>query len=362
MPTNRPNLKQLLELNQQDIESRLTGAKPRLRRNMLYQIAKLNAAGEHNMNGRIEWLAKQLFPETADEEYLEKIHAPRRGITRIQPTTASGNLTFTGTNDIIIPEGRELQTSDGTLYEVAADGTIVGGTATVEVTAVDSGSDSNQDAGVTMTLSAPIAGVNSVATVAVGGITGGADIEDVERLRGRVIDAWRAPAQGGADHDYVAWAKEAHVDVTDVWVYPNGMGAGTVVVYIMTYDATEDGIPSAGVIDDVQEYIEARMPVEADLFVAGPDPVPLDFEIELNPDTAAIRTAVEASLRDFVRRVAAPVNTVPEVPVGTTVFLSQMNETISVATGEVDHILSDPPADVDYDIGEIPVMGDITWL
>jgi uncharacterized phage protein gp47/JayE len=361
MPTNRPNLQQLLEENQQDIESRLAGANPRLRRNLLFQIAKLNAAGEHNMNGRIEWMARQLFPETAETEFLE-IHAARRGLSRIQPTTASGNITLTGTNDVIIPAGQELQTSDGTLYEVAADGTIVAGTVTVEVTAVDSGSDSNQDAGVTMTLSVPIAGVNSVATVAVGGITGGADEEDDERLRSRVMAVWKAPAQGGADHDYEAWAKQAHVDVTNVWVYPNGMGPGTVVVYIMTYDATEDGIPTAGVIADVQEYIEARMPVEADLFVAGPDPVPLDFDIQLSPDTAATRTAVEAALRDFVRRAAAPVDTSPEVPTGTTVFISQINETISVATGEVDHVLSDPPADVDYDIGEIPVMGDITWI
>jgi uncharacterized phage protein gp47/JayE len=354
MPFERPTIQTIIDRIQSDIESRLPGSDPRLRRNLLFILAKVLAGAIHHVYGYLTWLSKQFLPDTAEAADLDRHAAIWLEQQRLAPIASSGDITFTGTNDITIPAGTQLQTSDGLVYETEADATIVGGTATASVTAQEPGSAGNQDVGVSLTLLTPVAGVNSNAVVAAGGIAGGSDQEDDESLRSRILRRIQEPPQGGAAHDYVAWAHAAHPDVTDVWVVENGMGYGTVVVYIMTYGATANGIPAGPVLTAVEDYIEARRPVCADVLVAAPTPIDLDFTIEPTPDTAAVRAAIQAELEDFVRRVASPE--------GITVLLTQINESISLADGETDHDLTVPAGNMPYDIGEIPVMGEITWV
>lgn len=353
MAFERPLLQTLIENIQADIEAQLPGSDPRLRRNLLFVLAKVQAGSTHHVYGYMAWLARQLMPDTAEAEHLQR-HADIWGIARLAATPAAGNVTFTGTNGSVIPPGTQVQTSAGTVYETDSEATIAAGTATAAVTAVDAGINGNQSAGVVLNLVTPIAGVTSSATVAAGGLTGGADQEDDDSLRARLLQRLQEPPQGGAAHDYIAWAHAAHPDVTDVWVVENGMGFGTVVVYLMTYGATANGIPSGAVLTAVEDYIEARRPVCADVFVAAPTPIDVDFTIEPTPDTGAVRAAIEAELEDFVRRVASPK--------GMTLLVSQINEAISLADGETDHVLTVPAGNVSYDVGEIPVMGDITWV
>lgn len=112
-------------------------------------------------------------------------------------------------------------------------------------------------------------------------------------------------------------------------------------------------VPDAGEVAAVQAYINALRPVTAVVTVAAPAAVPLNFTIDLVPDTAANRAAVEAELRDMLLREAAP---------GATILLSHIREAISLATGETDHILSVPAANVTHTTGQMATFGAITWV
>lgn len=352
MAFQRPTLTQLIERAQADIESRLPGTDPRARRTVIGILARLHADAVHSLYGHQDWIARQILPDTAEAEILDR-HASFRGLTRIAAVAASGNVTFTGTNGVAIPAGTELQSAAGERYTTDAEVTIAGGSATAAVTAAVAGDEGNQPSGAQLSLTSPIAGVTSQATVASPGLAGGADAESDDALRERLLRAYRETPHGGAAADYIAWARAAHPDVTHAWVYPSALGLGTVTVRIMTYGATASGIPTQTVIDAVQAYIDARRPVTADLTVVAPVAVALNFTIQsLSPNTQAVRDAIAAELADLLRREAEP---------GGTILLSRIREVISAAEDEYDHVLVSPAANVTHTTGQIAVMGVITW-
>ena len=263
-----------------------------------------------------------------------------------------GNVSITGTDGAVITAGTIFQLSDARQYRTTAKAVIASGTAVAAVEAVIAGAAGNALAGGAINLSSPIAGVQSAATVATGGLTGGADSEGDEELRARVLDRIQEPPHGGAASDYVKWTLEVP-GVTRAWVFSQEMGLGTVTVRFMTDSTTADGIPSQADVDQVYAYIEARRPVTAELFVVAPVAAPIAFEISgLSPDTAAVRAAIEAELRDLVVRQATP---------GGTLLLSHVREAVSIASGERDHVVVAPAANVVSSGGRISTFGSITW-
>ncbi len=358
MAFQRPTLQEQVERAISDIESRLPGAQPRLRDTVLNVIARVRAESEHNLHGHLDWNARQILPDTADAESLDRHALWRAGLTRVAAVAATGSATFTGTNGAVIPAGTVLQTAAGALYATAAEATIVAGTAAAAVTAAVAaavaGAAGNQAAGVALALLAPIAGVNSQALVAAGGLTGGADAETDERLLTRLRDALTRPAQGGSLANYVSWALAAHPGVTNAWVEENAMGAGTVTVRVMTHGVTANGIPTQTVLDAVYAYIDTRRTAGVKgLYVVAPIADALNFTISaLNPNTQAVKDAIVAELKDLLQREAAPAGTI---------YLSRLREAISVAADEFNHVLTAPAADVVSAAGHIAVMGVITW-
>src|SRR5581483_12073731 len=121
--------------------------------------------------------------------------------------------------------------SDGAAYVTLADVTVGGGgTATVALQAQAVGSASNLEVGQVLVLDVPIPGVSATFTVT--DATAGADVEDEAAYRTRYLQAYAKPPQGGSVADYEEWALDVP-GVTRAWVMPNGLGAGTVVVYTM---------------------------------------------------------------------------------------------------------------------------------
>ncbi|MCG3177411.1 MAG: hypothetical protein MOGMAGMI_02385 [Candidatus Omnitrophica bacterium] len=350
MPFSRPDLATLINRAEADIETRLPGADARLRRSNLNVLARVHSGAAHGLYGYLEWIARQVIIDTADGDMLER-HASIWGVARKAASPGVGNVTVTGTNGAIVPADSTLARSDGAQYTTDVEATISGGTATIAVTAVEGGQAGNASAASSLSFDTPIAGVSATATVAVGGLTGGADIEADEDLRARLLARIQQPPHGGASYDYVAWALEVP-GVTRAWVYPAELGLGTVTVRFVRDDDASP-IPDAGEVTAVQDYIDSVRPVTADVTVVAPIAVPLNFTIDLTPDTAAIRAAVEAELRDLLLREAEP---------GATILLSHIREAVSLASGENDHILTVPAANVTHAVGEMATFGTITWL
>src|SRR5690606_36058613 len=110
--------------------------------------------------------------DTASGNYLRRL-ASIFGVFPVPAGYASGPVTFTGTNGAIIPAFTRLQRSDEVMFETQSQVTIAGGTATVDVKALEPGVDGNTENGIQLTLVSPIAGVQSRATVSGSGITNG---------------------------------------------------------------------------------------------------------------------------------------------------------------------------------------------
>lgn len=354
MPYPRPTLTQLIDRIQTDIETRLPGTDARLRRALLATLARAEAGAVHGLYGYVDWVSRQIVPDTADDAQLDR-HADWWGVPRLAATPATGSVTFAGTDGNTIPAGATLQRSDGVQYTTDAAVTIAATTATANVTATIGGQTTNATAGQSLTLVSPVAGVQSAATVTTAGLSGGTDIETDAALRTRLHQRVQQRPQGGALADYSTWASEV-AGVTRVWVLPAWNGLGTVgVAFVRDNDASI--IPDAAEVQTVQDYIDARRPVTAALSVFAPTAAPQAMTIKLTPNTATVQTAVEAELTDLFRRESA----VEDGSGSGKVLLSHIEEAISIAAGETDHVLVTPVADIAPASGEIATLGVLTW-
>lgn len=348
MPFSRPTLSDLITRIRDGIFSRLSFEQ--LRRSDAEVYGKELAGASHELHGHLQFIAQNVIYDTATSEYLDRWAGIWLTTPRIAATPAVGNITISGVNTTLVPAGSVFVSATGIGYSTDADATIAAGTALVAVTALSSGANTNLVAGSLLSLTTPITGITSTATVDASGITGGADQEDDFKLRARLLARIQQPPHGGADYDYVNWALEV-AGVTRAWVYPQELGLGTVTVRFVR-DGDASIIPDAGEVTAVYDYIEARRPVTANLTVVAPVAVPLNFTIAATPNTAAVKAAIEAELRDLITRESEPAGTI---------LLSHIREAISIAAGESNYVLTTPNADVTNTSGNMTTFGTITW-
>ena len=128
-------------------------------------------------------------------------------------------------------------------------------------------------------------------------------------------------------------------------------GVGTLAV-LFVRDDDASLIPDAGEVAAVQSYLDSVRPVTAQVTALAPTAKPVSFTIAVTPGTAAVKAAVEAELRDLIRRDAAP---------GETLLISRIREAISRAAGESDHVLTAPAGNVTTTAIEMCTFGAITW-
>lgn len=352
MSFNKTTLKEKIQQIQAKIETYLPGADASLARSNLNVLSIAFAAAVQGLQSYIDYIFLQINVVTATGEHLEN-KGSEHGIYRKQATFATGNVTFSGTDDSTIPEATLLQRGDGVEFLTTALATIVSNVAIVPVIAVGAGTIGNSETGNKMALTSPISGVDNEAIVDASGITAGVNVEGDESFRTRILEYIQNPPHGGAANDYIHWAKSVE-GVTRAWVYPEHMGAGTVGVAFVMDDKSTTIIPDTTEIEAVQTYIDKPeiRPVTATVFAFAPTPVALGLSIALNPSSPEIKTAIEAELNDFLKRKSQP---------GVTLYISQIREAISTATGEEDHDLVLPTANITHSATEMPTLGTITW-
>lgn len=344
---NRPALSVLADRARSDLTARLPGADSRLRRSVLDVLARTHAGATHGAYGYLDWISRQVLPDTADTEVLER-WASLFGVARLAATAATGSVTLIGVTGSVVPVATALQRGDGVEYRTTAAATLVGGVAVAQIEAVVASAAGRAAAGAVLTLVSPVAGVSSQGAVSAD-MTGGTDEEADDALRARLLERLREPPAGGAEHDYRRWAREA--GVARAWVYPLMNGLGTVGLTFVI-EGRVDQIPNLADVVAVAAYIEARRPVGAEVEVFAPTPKPLNLTIALFPDTAAIRVAVQAEIDDLLARDAEP---------GGTLLISRIREAVSIAAGESDNAVISPTANVAHAPGELAVPGVTTW-
>ena len=352
MPYETPELVDLRDQLRADVVSRLPGTDPLLANSYLGALVTGIAGSLFELYGYQDWIAEQAFIDTAEGPELAR-WASIWGLERVAAVKATGAVLVEGTVGTVIPAGTIWRSGNDQEYATDAEFTIpAAGNGNTDVTAVLAGAAGNAAVGVILSLISPVAGLTSQSNVSTE-IAGGADPETDASLRARVVERLRNPPRGGTSDDYEQWAEAGHPDVTRAFARPLAGGLGTVTVYFMTDDATTDGIPDAATVTAVNTYIQARRPVTAAVTVSGPTAAPLNFTIQnLTPMTQAVQDAVEAELRDLIRRESSP---------GGTLLVSHIREAISTAAGETDHVLVSPTANETAAATEITTFGTITF-
>lgn len=343
MPFKTPTLPELIKRIKDDLQG------DALQQSDAQVLSRAHAGAAFAIYGYMQWIAKQILPDTADEAMLERQAQLRIG-GRKQPTTATGTVQVTGTTGAFLPEGTVLQSSSGKKYTVTEAVALTGTTANATVVSVEKGADNNLATGETLSFVSPVASIEDTATVQDPGITGGTDLESIEDLRDRVIRSYRVIPCGGDADDYVTWALEVE-GITRAWTIGNYMGPGTVGVFCVRDD--DDPItPDENELQAVKDHIETVRPVTADVYVLAPTLKSINVTVKVTPDSQSVRTAVQTALANMIQS---------EATLGGTIYLSHIRAAISSATGETDNTVIAPTEDVVCGRSEIPIMGEITW-
>ena len=358
MPWATPSLKDVRKLTRDFVTAQL-GAKTLLPNSGMRITADAQSLLAHLTLLYLDWLSKQMLPDTAEQEWLDR-HAniwlknvdgtKGRKVAGLASGSVLVTVSSTGIGGVIVPAGAVLV---GDINYVSTQDITVGSVATpMPIQALTAGVIGNMEAGTTLAFDKPLDGIN--ATVTVISLSGGTDAEGDEELRVRVLERIQQPPMGGDQTDYVAWAKSVGI-VTRAWCAPLEMGIGTVTVRFMcdSLRSDNDGFPTPDDVTTVWTQLDEVRPVAVkDFFVVAPIKQEISFTINnLSTDDESTRAAIEASVRTMLSNRAAP---------GQTIYASWVSEAISSAIGEDHHTLTFADTAMQTP-GHMAVLGSIVY-
>lgn len=186
--------------------------------------------------GKLDFYEKQLFPDTAEGEYLIK-HGESKGIFKKGAAKSSGFVTFKATvataTPILIPKGTLVGCTGipDVTFATNTDVTLSANALSVQsaVTSVEEGVHTSVSPLLVDMLITPLAGIKGVSNPAK--ISGGSDGESDESYRLRVVEGYKKISNGCNLHYYEQLARS----VDGVWyakaVYKTSPSA-QVVIYV----------------------------------------------------------------------------------------------------------------------------------
>jgi uncharacterized phage protein gp47/JayE len=184
------------------------------------------------------------------------------------------------------------------------------------------------------------------------GLNGGADTEDDASLLARLLFRIQNGVPNGKAGDYAQWAMQVP-GVTRAWDFPLWMGLGTVGVTFVLDNQPGSIIPSPATVAQVQAYIAGFAEATAAVTVFAPVALPLNPTIHIVPNTPAVQATVIAELTDLLVRQASP---------GGTQLVSQVQESIGIATGVTDFALISPTVNIVAGAGQLLTLGVPAWV
>lgn len=184
--------------------------------------------------------ANACLPDSALGDDLIRL-ARNKGLSLSPAGPSSGLISFTASVDspIAFATGLQLIDQTGLLYNVTVGGSF-DSTQYLNVSSVDTGTQTNLEKGATLRWLNPPAFVDSNATV-VGltpdsseGLTGGVDAETIEGLRTRLLAIEAGPPNAGENYTSVnAFAEKSSSAVQKAFSYPGVYGPGTAHIAVV---------------------------------------------------------------------------------------------------------------------------------
>lgn len=228
----------------------------------------------------------------------------------------------------------------------------------VNISSDEAGLSLNMEAGGKVTLSSPIAGVDSEAYVTFDEISGGVDSETNVSLLTRIKQSRSSPVANfniGAIEKIVL----AEQISTRVLVKPITPNVGDVTILFVN-DNEDNIIPTATDVNTIKTAILEIKPANTSddsVVVKAPTPITTDYTFtNINPDTSTMKTAIENNLKAFYESGVEFETNITEDK-----YRSAIIDTIDQDTGDqlLSFTLSTPSGDITVTTDEIGVIGTI---
>lgn len=304
---DQPTQDSLIERMRQGFRAKLPNSDAWIFPNNLWIAATVVGGMLWELYAQAVKIIAQAMPDSATGVWLQR-WANLFGVYIKMPTAATGPLSVTGIANTPVPAGTVYSREDDTQYVTQSDISLdASGNGVVAVTATVTGSATNALANEPLSLMSSVPGLDSDAVVGAAGLGGGADIENDDDLRARMLARMARRNRYGTLQDYEDWALEVP-GVTRAWAF----AAGNVInVYFMmdkSYPSTY-GVPQQTDAVIVQAYLTdpCRKPIGAIPMARLPIGVPLNVTIQCpNPFNQTIENDVQSDVDSYLVRTASP--------------------------------------------------------
>jgi len=241
-----------------------------------------------------------------------------------------------------------------------ATGTIFASLDGVNVTleSEDPGADKNLDGSTQLTLSTPIAGVDNIAFVTFGGVGGGADEEDDESLRSRLIFRKQNPVSFFNEAFIITTLGELSF-VERVFVQSITPSVGQVTIFLLKED---NALPNSSELQIASDTMLLVLPAHVSInsiFINAPTPINVNFNFSsITPDTTSMRTAITNQLTEFFKT-----GTIVGQDLTENEYKSVIQTTIDPENGEPlqSFTLTSPVGDIVVTSSQIALLGTVIY-
>lgn len=300
---------------------------------------------------------KNIFVDTADPGSkggtLERFGLVKIGRNPYPAIAGIYTCDVTGIAGGIIPDGTQYKsttssTSPDKLFTVETGTTLTGTTGQIIVRALEAGTGAALVSGDEIELTAPIANINSIATVDTVDTTPIA-AETIEEYREVVIQAFQLEPQGGASTDYRLWALDVE-GVRTAYAYTKSGEPYAVQVYVESLPDDSDpgepeGVPPTSMLEDVEEVIELDPDIAKPLYERGRRPigvynlevqavVPVGVTVQiydLTDDSLSVLATIEEAISDLMYLVRPYIAGADGDNRNDVLYLSQINAVVAEA-------------------------------
>lgn len=299
-----------------------------------------------------DWVLDQSFPQTAQGVYLDR-HGTMRGLKRLKATRSAGTLRFSVETapamDITIQAGTVCMTEAEVRIQTTEDVMLRAGELYVDAPAeaVEAGTGGNVVPGTVRFLTACPLAVTAVTNP--NAFTGGADEEDDETFRARILESYQRLPNGANTAWYETTAMR-YPGVTAAKAVGRAEGPGTVNVYVTGENGLPDETLLAGLGAELQEKREIAVTVK----VLAPTAKTVDVAVAVAPSEgvaeAAVLEAARRAIADFFsgRLLGRPVR------------LADLGNRLYSLDGVENYRFTAPTEDIPADSTVLPVLGTLS--
>jgi uncharacterized phage protein gp47/JayE len=312
-----------------------------------------DAAVSEDVYALIAAIASGGMLETSAGPWLDLVAGQVYALTRNPGVLTQGVVTLSdpaGAGPFSITDGQLWFSSTSGLRfnSVGAYTLPKNGSITVSVKAESPGAAYNVANGTITTLVTALAGV-TVSNPGPGGTwisVQGADQETDAALRTRCRARWPALGSGTPNDAYDLWARTSDPSINRTLVRASPTLEGTVEVYL----AGASGAAGASAVTNANAYIQPRVPLCVNCIVAAASENLINVTATVYVSAAYVATATTQCAANVQALFYGGTNSIgeqlPGVPIGGTLYVTQLVEQLMVVTGVRNVSLASPAADV----------------